>query len=299
MSSYSDALEQSHTRDLLCLDAASAIYRSMILRETRQRFLCEMGAGGADLTMLEHRAQNWPAQFARMPIAIVERLLDVVPDAIFFAKDADLRYVAANRAMLELCGVATREALIGRSSGDFFADDVRVRYESIDRWVMRTGVALVGSLGLSTPKRGRQSWLLCTHWPIHNERGGVAGATGIAVRLGARGRRGEICGRVARAVESMRQNLDQELSLDALAGLAGVSASQLARDFSKFFGVSPRQYQVRLKMQAALDLLERMPLAQVAQECGYSDQSAFARQFRKVVGLSPARYLRERGCARY
>lgn len=60
----------------------------------------------------------------------------------------------------------------------------------------------------------------------------------------------------------------------------------------RLFGVSPLKYQTRLKIQASLDLLEHMPITHVALACGYSDQSAFSRQFRTVVGSSPAQYRR-------
>lgn len=90
----------------------------------------------------------------------------------------------------------------------------------------------------------------------------------------------------------MKLRLQSHLSIGALAQIAGVSMSQVERDFLGLFGVSPLKYQTRLKIQASLDLLEHMPITHVALACGYSDQSAFSRQFRTVVGSSPAQYRR-------
>lgn len=109
----------------------------------------------ADLDVLSGAPQHWvfKPQLSRMPTTVIEQVLDAIPNAIFVAKDVNLRCVAANRAMLGLCGVKRREELIGRTAADFFADDVRERYEALDRRVMRTGVSPQGSLGLSAPKR--------------------------------------------------------------------------------------------------------------------------------------------------
>jgi AraC-like DNA-binding protein len=67
---------------------------------------------------------------------------------------------------------------------------------------------------------------------------------------------------------------------------------QLERDFIKLIGMSPRRYLTRLRMEAAVELLERSndPILKVADACGYSDQSAFTRRFRAAVGMSPSEY---------
>ena len=77
-----------------------------------------------------------------------------------------------------------------------------------------------------------------------------------------------------------------------LAAEAGVHPVYLARAFRQSYGCSPAAYARRLRIDAARELLARsgVPLAQVALEAGYSDQSHFTHQFRRAVGMSPGRY---------
>ena len=76
---------------------------------------------------------------------------------------------------------------------------------------------------------------------------------------------------------------------------AGVSVSQLERDFMALFGVPPRRYLAKVRLDAALEmLLTDAPLADIAQACGYADQSAFGRRFQAALGMSPSRYRHAR-----
>jgi AraC-like DNA-binding protein len=79
-----------------------------------------------------------------------------------------------------------------------------------------------------------------------------------------------------------------------LAALAGLSTFQLDLRMRALFGVSIGQYLVRARIEHACSRLRLTdePISQIAQDCGYSDQAAFARQFRKSVGLTPSQYQR-------
>jgi AraC-like DNA-binding protein len=62
------------------------------------------------------------------------------------------------------------------------------------------------------------------------------------------------------------------------------------------FGLSAGQWLTRLRIDQAGERLRQgdAPIVEVALACGYADQTAFTRQFRKVVGLSPGAYRRAR-----
>jgi AraC-like DNA-binding protein len=75
----------------------------------------------------------------------------------------------------------------------------------------------------------------------------------------------------------------------------GMSYRQLARHFRETFGCSPKQYQVRARIEEAQRLLRqtRLPVTTVAYELGYPSSQHFATQFAQVAGISPTRYRRE------
>ena len=79
-----------------------------------------------------------------------------------------------------------------------------------------------------------------------------------------------------------------------LAQDAGISLDQLERRMRQLLGVGPRQLLVRTRIEAAMaGLGGEDSIADLAQRCGYGDQSAFARQFKAVVGITPSQYRRQ------
>lgn len=83
-----------------------------------------------------------------------------------------------------------------------------------------------------------------------------------------------------------------KLRMHALADLAGVHEVHLARAFKRRYGCSPMYYLRRLRFAWAREqlTLSDRPIAEIAIEAGFSDQSHFGRHFRKLAGVTPAAY---------
>ena len=86
----------------------------------------------------------------------------------------------------------------------------------------------------------------------------------------------------------------QAVDVRDLARRAGLSAYQIDQRIRALFGISTRQYIVRARMELACSRLRGSdaPVGEVALDCGYADQAAFARQFHRSVGLTPREYRR-------
>jgi len=93
-------------------------------------------------------------------------------------------------------------------------------------------------------------------------------------------------------------HLDEDLSLDALAREAGLSAFHLHRVFSSAAGETPKEYTMRLRVgRAAVMLLTSDDsVLDVALACGFQSHEVFCRTFRRRFGITPSAY-RERGFA--
>jgi len=94
-------------------------------------------------------------------------------------------------------------------------------------------------------------------------------------------------------VESVRQHIEQEncLRLTHIASLVGYSPEHISRTFRKETGIPYRTYCDQIRMRRAADLLHReIPLAQIAEVLGYSDESSFIRAFRLMYGITPNIY---------
>ena len=96
---------------------------------------------------------------------------------------------------------------------------------------------------------------------------------------------------VARVCEYLQDCSNENVSLDKLAAIAGLSPFHLSRVFTKETGVPPHAYQLQIRLKIATDLLALgRPLAQVASETGFCDQSHFQRAFKKKFGITPGQY---------
>jgi AraC family transcriptional regulator len=80
-----------------------------------------------------------------------------------------------------------------------------------------------------------------------------------------------------------------------LTGVARLSTSHFFRAFRQTFGESPRAYimQRRIRRAQELMLTSRLPLSQVALECGMCDQAHLSRVFRRIVGINPNAWRRQ------
>lgn len=101
--------------------------------------------------------------------------------------------------------------------------------------------------------------------------------------------------KLSRVLAYIEENLDSEISLGALAAVAGLSPFHFSRTFKLATGESPYHYVGLRRLARAQRLLSdsQLSLVQIALECGFASQSHFTSVFSKVIGTSPGRYRRE------
>jgi AraC-like DNA-binding protein len=93
--------------------------------------------------------------------------------------------------------------------------------------------------------------------------------------------------------EVIRRSRVEDLSLSALARLAGMSVFHFAHAFRLQVGCSPFMYAEAVRIdRAKRRLREGGQLADIAFELGYTDQSHFTRRFKQHQGTTPGEYRR-------
>jgi len=99
-----------------------------------------------------------------------------------------------------------------------------------------------------------------------------------------------------RATEYLASHMAEDVTLDALAGVAGLSTFHFARQFKQSTGLPPHAYLRRLRCGRAKDLLiaTDLSITEIAAKVGYETPQAFARMFRAETGASPSDYRRGR-----
>ncbi|MDR1125135.1 MAG: AraC family transcriptional regulator [Deltaproteobacteria bacterium] len=105
------------------------------------------------------------------------------------------------------------------------------------------------------------------------------------------GRRSVFSPLVHRAVDLMRSDL-REINIDQLSRKLEVNRSHFSVRFSAELGLSPTQYLINLRLEAAKKMLADTdwPISRIAGEVGYADMFYFARVFKSRENLTPTQY---------
>jgi len=160
--------------------------------------------------------------------------------------------------------------------------------------VLQHGETIRNQLELHFYATGGRGWCLTNKLPLYHRAGGVAGLVGISRDLQAVNEGSEDYSSIARVVDHMQTHFDEPLRVRDLAAAAGLSAFQFEQRIRKIFQLTAGQLIQKIRMDHAVRRLRESEeaIAEVALRCGYSDQSAFTRQFHKATGLSPLEYRR-------
>ncbi|MFW5846282.1 MAG: helix-turn-helix domain-containing protein [Planctomycetota bacterium] len=97
---------------------------------------------------------------------------------------------------------------------------------------------------------------------------------------------------IDRACRILARDLGATLSPRQVAASLHEDYERFRRRFRQRMGCSPRDYRMRLRMERAQALIGSWPIKRIARELGFTDQSAFGKQFRRHTGMSPAAYRR-------
>ena len=96
---------------------------------------------------------------------------------------------------------------------------------------------------------------------------------------------------IAQVCDFLQVHYADPVSLDQLANIAGLSRFYLCRLFRREIGLSLSAYQMQIRIDRAKQLLAKgIPIAQVASEIGFYDQSHFGYHFKRLVGTTPGNY---------
>jgi AraC-like DNA-binding protein len=92
----------------------------------------------------------------------------------------------------------------------------------------------------------------------------------------------------------LQEHAAENVTLEALARLAGLSPFHLCRVFRRAVGMTPHAYQTQVRVRHAKSLLRAgLPIAAVAAQAGFYDQAHLTRHFKRIIGLTPGRYLKD------
>jgi PAS domain S-box-containing protein len=220
------------------------------------------------------------------------QLFSTWPGVAFFAKDHQFRIVAANRAFWERLGCRSEDELIGQDDFSLFPQRLAENFRRDDAEVLATGRAKLKIIELFFNRQGLPDWFVTNKFPVHDASGQPCGIIGTVEGYGDRGPALSSDGQLDAAVEWIRGHFRGPISISDLSKVSGLSSRHFHRRFSDVFGVSPQTFLVKTRVQAACEALRqgRNPIADIATDCGFYDQSSFTSHFRRHMGVTPRLY---------
>ncbi len=214
------------------------------IRRCRVRVLQDWLAGTSESAqnqgMTSRTASPLPHPLTIPAPAWLEALYDAVPDTVFFIKDAEGRYTAANQTLASRLGLPRKAVLLGKTARDVFPGVLGERYATQDETVLATGEAISGMLELHIYPGGAEGWCLTWKMPVTDEKGRVVGLAGMSRDLPAWSVMKPENRKLARVIEHIHRHLTEPMRIPDLAAMAGLSPYQLDTRVRQLFGVSTR-----------------------------------------------------------
>ncbi|MCH9648424.1 MAG: AraC family transcriptional regulator [Deltaproteobacteria bacterium] len=241
-----------------------------------------MGEDSPLVRLLEQLAEPFTA----------EALFDQMPETVFFIKNAEGQYICVNDTLVIRSGQRNKSQLLGRTPSEVFGEELGRSYEAQDREVLRSGRQLLGKLELHVYRQRKTGWCLTNKLPLRGLNGQVVGLVGVSRDLAAPDLKDWDFGQIAATLAHAKSRLEGPPSVKEMAAAASLSGYQLDRRMKRLFGLSAGQWLLKERIgHACQELIEtRLPIAQIALDCGYADQSAFTRQFRRTTGCTPSEF---------
>ena len=214
--------------------------------------------------------------------------------ALLLAVDGDLRMVGADRVARttfalddeRLSGGVPLSTAFGHDRSIFGSNrelDVAARFT-------RAGTGEPWHVLITPPLHGSKGWRSATDVAIH-ARPRISMLRNAPIAESPPPNLGGLSpARTHRIREYINSNLDQNITLEALAEMAGLSTHHFARAFKQTLGMPPHSYVLQRRIERAQQMLRNtdLPMSEIALSAGFSDQSHLARHFRRITGMSPS-----------
>ncbi|MCD2165544.1 AraC family transcriptional regulator [Comamonas koreensis] len=242
-----------------------------------------------NMEAMPHRLENIEQMVGNMlPFLPV---LDAVPNAAIFIKDMHARYLLANRSLVQRCGLKQLTRLIGKTSAEVFPTQMGPGYTQQDARVLTQGVILDNQLELHLFSSREPGWCLTSKRPVRNHHNEIIGLMGISVDLPSASGAHPAYQRLVAVDAHIRKHFSDAVTMKELTAIAGMSVAQLERYCKRVFHLTPRQMIHKARLEHAHRLLNTaLPITDIALQCGYTDHSAFTRQFKLLTGHTPRQY---------
>jgi len=221
----------------------------------------------------------------------IEQLFDFLHDTQFWIKDAEGRYLRVNRAFQLNYSRPSPDAIVGLTDFDLSPPWLAEAFREDDERVLQ-GERVVNRIELVGGYERSARWFRTTKIPLHDRRGEVAATAGITQPLPGVKTPEFPVPELAPALAALQDRAAEPWTNAQLAKLTGLSVSSFERKFRKHLQTSPMQFlkSLRLARAAAALVQTGNSIAEIALDCGFSDQAHLSREFKRLMGATPGEW---------
>ena len=222
----------------------------------------------------------------------IEQMFDLLPDIYFYIKDSDCRWVMCNQACLRLLNFRYQKEVVGATEKDFFPPKIAALIAQDDRYVINNNHSIINRTELIVDELGHLTWVSTNKVPLAGKNGQVMGLMGTTRVISRSEQLPDEYRQFSKVIDYIQSNVAEKIDIKELARIACLSDSHFRKRFRMQFRLSPQEFILRTRLQAASKMLISTDesIINVAFACGFRDQSYFANQFKKFFEQSPKRY---------
>ncbi|MDP5031371.1 MAG: AraC family transcriptional regulator [Paraglaciecola sp.] len=216
-------------------------------------------------------------------------MFDLLPDIIFWIKNANSEIIYANNKFVEHIGLHSLQQVYGKSDVAFFPPHIAKQFINDDKSVMN-GQVITDRIELNMLKTGDFAWFSTSKRPLYDHNQHIVGSYGFTQLMNKTSQVLSSIDAIKAPVEFVRENYHKDICVEQLAQTAFLSVSALERRFKKYLSKTPKQFinEIRLENARRLLIETRLPIVEVAYRCGFSEHSYFSRQFKALFGTLPS-----------
>ena len=219
-------------------------------------------------------------------------LFEYLHDVCYFAKNRAHRFTAANRALVYMIGRRDQSEVIGKTDHELIAPYLADSYEKDDKQVMSTGEPITNKVELVTHNDLSVEWYTTTKTPLYDASGTIVGLEGFTREFKVASAAAGPYPELSKVIDFVERNHATRITVADLAQRAGYTVRTLERLFQKRFNMSPFAYLKRVRLNGACRRLTQtnLPLAQIATDSGFCDQSYMTKEFARLMRITPQAY---------
>jgi len=221
-------------------------------------------------------------------------IYDYIPNFYYFAKDTNGYFIRANKAFVKLMHLKSHDNFLGFTDEHFFPKFLCSKYRKDDKQVMATGNMIKNQMELIVNDSGQMDWFFTTKVPLFTHKGEIIGVECISRYIKSANLYVKSDFECKKSIQFIIENFNKKIAINDLAEIEGISMRQFERNFKFHYGISPKRYIEKTRLDAACQQLVNSSLTacQISNKTGFFDSSHFTHTFKRRFQMSPTEFRR-------